>query len=546
MGVFKKMKKLKKLRKSKLDFDAVDKDNDGFLDRVEVKQLLALAGLTDESDVEDFFKEADEDNDGKISKEEYEAMLLKINNHEDDDEAKEPATQLNSVETSTAPKPAGGEGATVGLLVAPDRHLSVLELLGICAFSFSYGTAMTSMAMLVLPIDAKRMYPEDYPSVLAKWLALSGLTHLVLPVLGYVSDRNVSSFGKRRPYVIGGSVLAIVGCLGCSWSAAALAPGVYTFCLFIANFGYTVVQGVVIALLPDLCPPSQMGAGSGCLSVLMILGLMMSFGLVGLVFQGPNVTSNAYLYYVVSCVIGSSITCMAAQEKPLAAEQARPFVTKEILLSYTMTPRSHGLFFWASMMRFLWYMQLGVQSFGLYYIADILLDCDPNGDQAELTECLELAKTDQGVASMLVAMAGMVFAVSCGGLSDRYGRKPFVAGGCFAMAGVYVWMCVCGSVPEFWLASFVYGAGNGAFMAVEYSLSVDVLPNPDDAATSFGFWGVVGFLGTTLGPNIAAPMLESIGGTEEGGHYLVAGYAAIFLLGTAFLLCNVFILYYYF
>ena len=85
----------------------------------------------------------------------------------------------------------------------------------------------------------------------------------------------------------------------------------------------------------------------------------------------------------------------------------------------------------------------------------------------------------------------------------------------------------------FWL-SVGYGLGNGMFLSVDYALACDTLPSADSAAQGLGVWGVSAFLGSTLGPLIAAPLLSYFGWTPSPVHYSAAGYTAINLAGAVY------------
>jgi MFS family permease len=90
-----------------------------------------------------------------------------------------------------------------------------------------------------------------------------------------------------------------------------------------------------------------------------------------------------------------------------------------------------------------------------------------------------------------------------------------------------------------------YGVGNGMFLSVDYALACDVLPSFDNAAQSLGVWGVSAFLGSTLGPLAAGPMLSYFGRTESPDHFSSFGYVIVMAMGAiyvslaAFLLRNV-------
>ena len=84
------------------------------------------------------------------------------------------------------------------------------------------------------------------------------------------------------------------------------------------------------------------------------------------------------------------------------------------------------------------------------------------------------------------------------------------------------------------------------FLSVDYALACDVLPSLEHAAQSLGVWGVSAFLGSTLGPLIAGPLLTHFGGcwtadcaatAAEQHQYSTPGYVAVMLLGAVYVIC---------
>ena len=121
-----------------------------------------------------------------------------------------------------------------------------------------------------------------------------------------------------------------------------------------------------------------------------------------------------------------------------------------------------------------------------------------------------------------------------------------------------------------------WGMGNGMFLSVDYALvtthwavvggvhgscatvsrftvwcplvvefgtpcppcqACDVLPSLEHAAQSLGVWGVSAFLGSTLGPLIAGPLLTHFGSTTTADQYSTPGYVAVMLLGAVYVIC---------
>jgi len=122
----------------------------------------------------------------------------------------------------------------------------------------------------------------------------------------------------------------------------------------------------------------------------------------------------------------------------------------------------------------------------------------------------------------------------CRRLSDVYGRKPLVYAACAIMAIVYCGFAMSPSIEYVLLLGVGFGFGNGMFLSVDYALACDVLPSFETAAQGLGVWGVSAFLGSTIGPLIAGPLLAYFGWTPNPERYASAGYLAVNAVGAMY------------
>ena len=92
---------------------------------------------------------------------------------------------------------------------------------------------------------------------------------LVQPIVGSISDYTISRFGRRKPYILIGTLLDVVFLVGIATSNTVLAVGAFVVLLqFSANFAQGPFQGYV----PDLVPAIQVGLASGLVGLFTVLG----------------------------------------------------------------------------------------------------------------------------------------------------------------------------------------------------------------------------------------------------------------------------------
>ena len=119
------------------------------------------------------------------------------------------------------------------------------------------------------------------------------------------------------------------------------------------------------------------------------------------------------------------------------------------------------------------------------------------------------------------AQAGSALSAYPSGVaSDKWGRKPLVYMACLGMGGIYLFMGCNKGTPEnlAMLLGFFWGVCNGCFVAVDFAIAIDTLPDKNDAARYLGVWGVSAFVGTTLGPITGGLALYFLGALRQARH----------------------------
>jgi MFS family permease len=105
-------------------------------------------------------------------------------------------------------------------------------------------------------------------------LLAAPIAMLVMPVMGSVSDYTSSRWGRRKPFILFGSLTSAVALAG-----LALAP---TFLVLLAFFlvlqlTSNVARGPFAGLVPDLVPERQVGIASGLMGMMIMLGLVAGY-----------------------------------------------------------------------------------------------------------------------------------------------------------------------------------------------------------------------------------------------------------------------------
>jgi MFS family permease len=466
------------------------------------------------------------------------------------------------------------------------RRLSLARLLSINAYWFGGGAHWQPITISLLPIGALLVAGTSADLVIGRVNAAGNLFALLVPIaVGWLSDRTVSRWGRRRPWIAAGTAVNVVGLfmLGLAPTAAAL-----VLAYLVVQIGFNLAGGAFIGVIPDVVPAEQRGHASGLLGMMNQLGIVVGLLLTILILSalGNNRIGILAGYATLALVLSGTvaITLVAVKERPAIRSAWRPlpklqpaaFVcaassTAAIALSFTVLLFETGHWFlplialsvaagviayqsgrrllpvreffsafrdndfaWTFTTRF--FVQLGIFTIlpwiGLYF-HDVV------------------RSRDFGTAAAfwsLAVLGGAVPTSIVGGLlSDRMRRRKlfvYVSSGVMALAASVLLFGLIESLPLLYLVGIVFGLGYGCYFAVDWALACDVLPNSKKAAgRDMALWHVAFTLPAVLGASLTAAPLHYLNqsghlffGMASGGNLgfrvVFATAATWFVLGT--------------
>lgn len=383
------------------------------------------------------------------------------------------------------------------------------------AFPLRLGAANLGLFAALLPpvlvtmaLKVEAIAPDTKERALALVLGTGAFVALVVnPLVGRLSDRTRSRFGRRRPWLLGGIVLGTTGI-----AVVAFAPSVPVVLVgwILAQAGYNAVLSMLTATIPDQVPPERRGAVSGAMGMTQTGAILL--GMIGMVY-----IAGIPAKFIIPAAVGLVLVTLFALTLPDArrATPAARFSLKEFAASFWVNPLKHPDFGWAWLTRFLvMFAAFTPTSYMAYY----------------LPARIGVATDDVAATLGPILMAGYALTTVTAGvggwLSDRFGgrRKAFVLGAAAVISAGLVLLITANSIPGVYLAQAVIGVGSGIFFAVDMALVTQVLPDPATAAKDLGVINIANALPQSLAPAVA-PLLLAIGGGEN--------YAALFAFAAA-------------
>lgn len=426
--------------------------------------------------------------------------------------------------------------ATLGTIQAVSRpRLGHLRLALLSLFWFGIQVHWAAILLITLPQQALLIGGDNVKGqILGIVLGLGAVVSMVVaPLFGALSDRIVTRLGRRRPWMIVGTLMNVLGVL-----ALAYIPRPNDFgslplfvCAFMwVEFWNNVANAPFNALIPDIVPKEQRGTASGWFGIMFVLGSFVGAA-TGLIFTSSGTTDIVAIYYFVAAimVLTMLVTVLSVRE-PRVKSSLPPFRWKEFLRGL-LVPFHDNDFRWVFWTRFLWVMgTFTVQEFLQYYMTDVVKTFTFFGQTVATAP--ESAVSVFGAALLLGAVAPSLIA---GILSDRFGRKIMVYISGALQAIVAIALVFLTSFEFAILLGLAFGIGYGAYQAVDWAMASDVLPSETDYAKDMGVWHIAWTLPQVIATPIAGVLLDNFQllGKQNGQPNL--GYTVIFFLAAFYL-----------
>ena len=444
---------------------------------------------------------------------------------------------------------------------------------------------------LGLNIASGSLTPYIYPILVvlvvgeeSKNTALGGLRAASLAVailmqaaFGLLSDRSTLPWGRRRPFIVAGTLLdmvllVLVGVAGLVWRDYWLLVAAVMLLQVSSNMAHGALQG----LIPDVIPEQHRGKASGLKAAFELLPII----LVGLtIAQYVKGNTWAAIFTVMGALFVGMLLTLPVREEPLREKPSDPvgpplirtllltiifvavtalfgglvgFVGKALEGTGTIQlvavavaglvamagsiilgvywsarvgigegAREHPSYVWWVINRLLFLAAVGsVQGFAQYFLGDVLKLPDPAAATGKLM--------------LVVGISTLIAALSSGFLADRYGRRRLVAlAGLVAALGTFL-LVVSPNMDMVLVSGCLIGVAAGAFMTSNWALGTDLVP-PAECGRYLGVSNLAGAGAGIVGAGLGGPMADFFNKASPGLGYLVifALYGACFLLSAA-------------
>ena len=188
--------------------------------------------------------------------------------------------------------------------------LTGLAFLSICAFWQMYNS--------IVPLILTNTFHLNETYSGAIMAADNILALFLLPLFGSISDRTNTKIGKRMPFVLFGTGLAIIlmNILPIIDNSYAAAPSTFKTISFVVVLGLLLVamgtyRSPAVALMPDITPKPLRSKANAIINLMGALGGVIYLGVAAVMYPNSKVANLAHVNYQPLFIVVASIMFVA-------------------------------------------------------------------------------------------------------------------------------------------------------------------------------------------------------------------------------------------
>lgn len=339
------------------------------------------------------------------------------------------------------------------------------------------------------------------------------LAIFLLPLFGLLSDKADTRIGKRMPFIVGGTLLAVTFLMILPVADSEENLILFLVIMFALLLSMGLYRSPAVALMPDLTPNrlrskanaiiNLMGAVGGVYALLMIkflvgpgkhpdyFPLFVSIG--GLMFVAVAVLFFAIREKKVAALVEAEVKAYEAESGEIidaAVEETKEDVAKEAM---PKDVKRSMVFLLASI--FLWFAAYNAVTTAFSRYTGVVWNMEGGG----FADCL-----------MVATVAAILSYIPIGSIASRIGRKKTIMGGIVVMSACYFAAIFAGTYhPAINIAFALIGIGWAAINVNSYPMIVE-MSRGNDIGKFTGTYYTFSMAAQIFTPILSGFLLESI------------------------------------
>ncbi|MGW9630075.1 MFS transporter [Agromyces sp. NPDC055520] len=382
---------------------------------------------------------------------------------------------------------------------------------GLLSVSLALFATYAGLIAILLPIQVARIDEANKVANLAIIVTTSFVfTLFAQPIVGAISDRTRSRFGRRAPWMVGGALIGGVLLFGMGYLDSILWLTIFWV---VIQVSLNALQGPMSAITPDRFPRDKRGIASAMFGLGMQIGATLGIVIAGQFAKNVGIGYTVFGVIVIVVTIAYVVIDRDWSSKEASVE---PWNWKAFLGGFWINPKQNPDFAWAFTARFLFMLgYFVIAAYGLYI----------------LTDYIGMSLEDAAGAQVTLTLAGLVptlLAVAVSGWwSDRIGRrKVFIYASSLIMVASLAFPLIMPNMTGMLLMNIIIGFGFGFYMSVDTALMTEVLPGGGkDAGKDLGILNIATNIPQAMSAAIAGLIISAL-----GGYAMLFVFAMIFVV----------------
>lgn len=379
------------------------------------------------------------------------------------------------------------------------RRLSSVQLLNFCLGFFGLQFAWQMRIILSGPVTEELGASPFIFGLI--WLAGPVTGMVVQPIIGAMSDHTYTKFGRRRPYLLLGAVLAAIALWAFPNSEpiaqfiadklhfplpAVAGLLVAAVMIWIIDACVNAAQGPYRALIPDNIVPEQHAIANSYLSFAIGLGSVIAAGtapFLNWAFDYQMSVSAQFIMAALAFLLGMIWTCVTFNEAPVektpeekVQEEQQTFIEsfKEF---FNSSPEVFKIclvqfFTWIGVMSmFIFFTQFAVHT--VYAVPD--LTNVPDEIQTYYDSTIAIATNFSSICFAIFNLVCFLVSLPIGILSTKFGNKKVHMASLAIMAVSFLLMVFTSNPKLIMLLMAFAGIGWASILALPFAMLTDYI-----------------------------------------------------------------------
>ena len=366
------------------------------------------------------------------------------------------------------------------------------------------------------------------------------LALFMLPLFGTLSDKTATRFGKRTPYIVGGTLLAVLFLALMGIAEKIDNFPVFFIALFLLLLAMSTYRSPAVALMPDLTPAPLRSRANAIINLMGTVGGGVSLVLVMLLVKkeklpdGTSAPASSTVYLPVILALAAfmllaiGIFLLTVRERKTAAlvrqeiEESEKDAPKTVHLAVSQKESRRSLLF-ILLSVFLWFMAYNGVTTAISRYCENVFHIDVS------------ASSGFTLVALIAAAAAFI---PVGALSSKIGRRPVIFVGIGLMLTGFIAATFMGeglfasAKFLFYIVFALVGIGWAAINVNSFPMAVQI-SSEEDVGKYTGYYYAFSMAAQVATPIVSGFLISAF------GYRILFPYAAIFMVLAAVSMCFV-------